>query len=104
MKKAISTFLQFLLFFVVFGVGSILGGLFDPTHLRWFVTHPTLTSTRYFKADGLLLAFAVYVLVILIEAARKRISTAAPWTTLAFLLALVIGFLSKFGFATHDLF
>jgi hypothetical protein len=100
MKKAFSILLQFLLFLLVFLAGSLLG----PFHLRWFVTHPTLTSTRYFTPDGLLIAFALYVLFILVEGLRKKFAALAPWTTLAFVLALIVGFFAKFGFATHDLF
>jgi uncharacterized membrane protein len=100
MKKAISVFLQFLLFFVIFFAFTLL----DPFHMKWFVTHPTHTSTRYFVPDGLIVTFALYFLFILVEALTKKFPQRAPWTTLAFLLALVLGLLSKFGFATHDLF
>jgi hypothetical protein len=100
MKTAFSVFVQFLLFFVVFFAFTLL----DPFHMRWFVTHPTHTSTRYFVPDGLVVAFAVYFLLIGVEALSKKFPQRAPWTTLAFLLALILGLLSKFGFATHELF
>ena len=100
MKKILSIAAQFVLFLLVFLGGTLL----DPFHLKWSVTHPTLTSTRYFVPDGLLLMVAVYLILLGIEAARKRLRTSGLWTTLAFLLALATGFLSKFGFATHDLF
>jgi hypothetical protein len=37
-------------------------------------------------------------LILLIAAARKRIALAFPTTTVAFVLALVLGLLAKFGF------
>ena len=49
MKTALSFIAQTVLFFLVFLAGT----LWDPFHLKWFVTHPTLTSTRYFVPDGL---------------------------------------------------
>jgi peptidoglycan/LPS O-acetylase OafA/YrhL len=100
MIRLFSVVLQFLLFLTIFLAGSLL----SPFHLRWFITHPTLTSTRYFTPDGLILSFACYMLIVLVLALMKRLSTAAPWTTLAFVLALAVGLFAKFGFATHDLF
>ncbi len=100
MKKAMLVVAQFCLFFVVFLAGTLL----DPFHLRWFVTQVSPVSTRYFVPDGLILAFVVYVVVLGIEAATKRLRTAGALTTVAFLIALALGFLSKFGMATHDLY
>jgi hypothetical protein len=40
--------------------------------------------------------------ILLIEAARKRLRTAASWTTLALVLAAVAGLAMKFGFMTFD--
>ena len=100
MKKAISVILQFFLLFVVFLAGTLL----DPFKLKWFITHPTLTTTRYFVPDGLILMILLYLLFLLVSALMKKFRTAAPLTTVALLLALLFGFLSKFGFATHDLF
>ncbi len=96
MKKAIAFIAQFLLFFVAFAAGIVIG-VFNPLHLRWFVTS-TPDHTRYFDPTGLLLTLALYVLILLIEAARKTIRTSGPWTTLALALALVLGFVLKFGF------
>lgn len=102
MKNALFTFLQFLLFYGLFAAGIVVG-LFDPMHLKWFVTQLGPGSTRYFVPDGLLMAIGLYVLILLIEAARKRIRQAGPWTTLAFVLALALGLASKFGMVTHNL-
>jgi hypothetical protein len=100
MKNAILTFLQFILFLLVFLAGSFL----HPFGAQWSVTHPTPTSTRYFVPDGLLLMVALYIVILIIEALAKRIRTAGIWTTVALLLALAAGFLAKFGSVTHDLY
>jgi hypothetical protein len=100
MKKVLSTIGQFLLFALVFLAGS----LFNPLHIRWFVTHPSPTSTRFFVPDGLLFMVVLYLVIVLGQALRKRLTAAAPWTTAGFLLALLAGYVAKFGFATHDMF
>ncbi len=99
MKKAVLTILQFFLFFIVFGVGS----LFPPFHFE-HVLIATPGVTRIFVADGLLLMFALYVLIVLIEVLRKRLRTSAPWTTIAVILAAVLGLMMKFGFLTRSAF
>ncbi len=99
MQKVILTILQFLLFLIVFGAGS----LFPPFHFE-HVLIATPGVTRIFVADGLLLMFALYVLIVLIEIMRKRLRTAAPWTTLAVILAAVLGLMMKFGFKTLSAF
>ena len=60
--------------------------------------------TRIFVADGLLLMFALYVVIMLVEALRKRLRSTAPWTTLAVILAAVLGLMMKFGFKTLSAF
>jgi hypothetical protein len=99
MKKVILTILQFFLFLIVFGVGS----LFPPFHFE-HVLIATPGLTRIFVADGLLLMFALYVLIVLVELMRKRLRTAAPWTTLAVILAAFLGLMMKFGFLTRSAF
>jgi hypothetical protein len=99
MKKVISTILKFFLFLIVFLVGS----LFPPFHFE-HVLIATPGFTRIFVADGILLMFALYVLIILVEIMRKRLRTAAPWTTLAVILAAVLGLMMKFGFKTPPAF
>jgi hypothetical protein len=99
MKKVILTILQFLLFLIVFGAGS----LFPPFHFeRVLIVTPGFT--RIFVADGLLLMFALYGLIVLVEVMRKRLRTSAPWTTLAVILAAVLGLMMKFGFLTRSAF
>lgn len=72
--------------------------------LKWFTTHPTPESTRYFVPDGLILMTLLYLIILAIEAAMKRIRTVGLWTSLAFVVALLLGLWSKIGFATHDRF
>jgi len=55
-------------------------------------------GTRAFEWDGVLLMLAVFVLILLIEALRKRLRSAAPWSTLALVLAAILGLVMKFGF------
>jgi len=99
MKKAVLAILQFFLFFIVFGVGS----LFPPFHFEHILI-ATPGVTRIFVADGLLLMFGLYFLILLVEVMRKRVRIAAPWTTLAVILATILGLMMKFGFLTRSAF
>ena len=87
------------MFLVVFFLGS----LFPPFHFE-HVLIATPGTTRIFVADGLVLALVLFVLIVILEAVRKRLRIAAPWTTLAFLLAVVFGLMMKFGFKTMSAF
>jgi uncharacterized membrane protein YpjA len=99
MKNVVLTILQLILFLVVFFLGS----LFPPFHFE-HVLIATPGTTRIFVADGLVLALVLFVLIVILEAVRKRLRIAAPWTTLAFLLAVVFGLMMKFGFKTMSAF
>jgi hypothetical protein len=99
MKKATFTVLQLVLFLFVFFVGSIL----PPFHFEHVII-ATPGTTRIFIADGLLLALALYVLIVLVQVLRKRLRTSTPWTTLALVLAIVFGLMMKFGFLTRSTF
>jgi hypothetical protein len=99
MKRVTLTTFQFVLFLIVFGAGSFL----PPFHFEHiFIATPGFT--RIFVADGLLLMFALYIVIVLVEVTRKRLRTSAPWTTLAVILAAVIGLMMKFGFKTLSAF
>lgn len=98
-KKVLLGAVQLFLFYAVFLAGS----LFDPFRMKWFITHPTPLSTRYFVPDGLLLATGLFLLILVGEALAKRIRSAGIPTSIAFVAALLLGLLSKFGWATHDL-
>jgi hypothetical protein len=92
----------FALFAAIFFAGGILG-LFhaDPFGApHWFVSHPTLTSTRYFVPSGLILMTILWLIVLAIETAAKKLRTAGLWTTASYAVALIIGLLLKFGWAT----
>jgi|SRR5450756_823227 len=95
MKKAFFAVLQFVLFFFTYAAGSF----FPPFHIQR-VLASTPGSLRLFIWDGILLSLALFVLILLVEVVRKRLRSAAPITTLALVLALALGFVSKFGFKT----
>ena len=99
MKKFLSIFLQFFLFLLTFAIGSFA----HPFNLHWGLTVTTPTVTRYFVPDGLLLMVILFILILIMEALMKRLRTFAPWTTLAFVLAAIVGFAMKLGFITRDL-
>jgi hypothetical protein len=99
MKRVTLTTFQFVLFLIVFGAGSFL----PPFHFEHILI-ATPGFTRIFVADGLLLMFALYLVIILVEVTRKRLRTSAPWTTLAVILAAVLGLMMKFGFKTLSAF
>jgi hypothetical protein len=99
MKKALATFTQFLLFLIVFAVGSFL----HPFNLHWGLTVTTPSMTRYFVPDGLLLALGIFLAIVIIQTIRKR-TCDTPWTVIGFLLAIAVGYAMKFGFVTHDIF
>jgi hypothetical protein len=97
MKKALSIAAQFVLFLVVFLVGSF----WNPLNAMWFLSHPMPGSTRFFVPTGLVAMVALYLLILLIEVGAKRLRTAGWGTTLAMVAALVLGVAGKFGFVTR---
>ena len=99
MKKVAFAVLQLTLFLIVFFVGSI----FPPFHFE-HVLIATPGATRVFIADGLLLTLALYIVIVLVQVLSKRLRIATPWTTLAFVLAIVFGLMMKFGFLTRSAF
>jgi len=97
MKNVIFAVFQFVVFFVVFGAGS----LFPPFKIERVIA-VTAGSTRIFVWDGLLLALALAIIILVIEAMRGRIRRAGPWTSAAFVLATIAGLALKFGFLTRE--
>jgi hypothetical protein len=90
--------LQFLLLLVAFCAGSFLPiFLILPAHIMKFAN-----GTRGFEWDGVFLMLALVIVILLIEALRKRIRSAAPWTALALFLAAIAGLAMKFGFRSFD--
>jgi hypothetical protein len=98
MKKAIAVLVQFLLFLVVFAAGSF---VLHPFHMQTTLA-PVDGRSRVFLWDGLLLMLLAYVLILLLEAARKRLFRSALGTTLALILAGFAGWMLKFGFISRD--
>lgn len=94
-KNVFFAILQFVLFFVVFGAGSF----FPPFHIE-HVIGATADGTRVFVLDGVLLMTALFILILAIEAVRKRVATSGAWTLAAFILAGLAGYMLKFGFLT----
>ncbi|HEX5283496.1 MAG TPA: hypothetical protein VFW30_05205 [Bryocella sp.] len=96
MKRAIAVILETILFLVVFLAGSLLAGI-PASHVPdWKVA---LSGNRYFVLDGVVFMFILYVLFLLIGAARHRLRSAVLTSTVAVVLALVLGLAMKFGFA-----
>jgi hypothetical protein len=95
MKKALLTFLQFVLFLVTFAAGSFVA----PMRMREVLSVQP-HGTHIFIWDGVLWAVLLLLVILVFEAARKHIRSAAPWTLLAFALALLAGLALKLGFMT----
>jgi hypothetical protein len=93
MKRVFTTLFQFLLFFLVFAVGSFLP-LF---HLE-SVLGVTPDGTRFFIWDGVVFMLLVFAIILSIEAARTRLREAGPWTALALILASIAGYAARLGF------
>lgn len=93
MKRVLSVVLQLILFLVVFLVGSLL-----PAANVLPMLSVGAGAGRVFVYDGVLLMLALYLLTILIAAARKRMYLAWQNPSLALVLALILGLAMKFGF------
>ena len=93
LKKVGLVVLQLLLFLVLFGAGSFLPVF---TSLPAWQVHAGPNSV--FILDGLLLTLAVYLVILAVEVATKRLRDAGNLTTLALLLAVALGLAVKFGF------
>ena len=85
MKAGLLTIVKFLLFMGVFFWGSI-----KPPFGMIHVIAVTRDGTHAYYWDGVILMTVLYVAILLVEIARKRIRTSAGWTTLAFLLAVAV--------------
>ena len=97
MKRALAIFAQFLFFLLVDFIGSF---AYHPFHVQSALSNTALEQ-RSFVWDGLILTLLAYVLVLVIEALRKRLRSSAPGSTIALALAALAGYLMKFGFITH---
>jgi uncharacterized BrkB/YihY/UPF0761 family membrane protein len=92
-KKVFFTLLQFALFLLVSFVGITLP-IFHliPSHITKLAD-----GARGFEWDGVLLMLALFVLILVIEALRRRLLRAAPWTLLALILAAIAEYAMKLG-------
>jgi hypothetical protein len=93
MKRVLSGVLQFVLFLAVFLVGSLL-----PAANLLPMVSVNAGPDRIFVLDGLFLMLAVYLAILLIAVARKRLLTAWSTSSLALALAIFLGLAMKFGF------
>jgi hypothetical protein len=94
-KNVFFMLLQFILFSLAYVAGVILppfGVL--PSHAAIY------TNGTRFEWDGVFVALALFILILVIEALRKRLRIAAPWTTLALILAGVVELAVKLGVTT----
>lgn len=98
MKKVIATLLQFILFLLAFFVGSF---IYHPFRIESTLPMREL-HTRSFIWDGVLLMLITYVLMLTLQAARKRLKSQAVPSTIALLLAALAGYAMRFGFITHS--
>ena len=94
-QKAIFVVLQTLLFLVLFAVGSFLPAL---PSFRSFYWQMQTGPGRIFVLDGLFLTLIVYLVILALEAARRRLRGPGSLTTLSLVLALALGLAMKFGF------
>jgi uncharacterized membrane protein (DUF4010 family) len=96
-KKVLFTLLQFVLFSLVYVAGVVMATLhMSPSHVA------TWADGTKFEWDGVFLTLALFAVILLIEALRKRLRGAAPLTTLALVLAALAEFVVKFGLITPD--
>jgi hypothetical protein len=94
MKKLLAIVAEFVLFFLLDTIGGV---FYHPFHLE-----TSLAGARSFAWDGILLMLLVWLLLVLVGAARKRFAASAVPLTIALALAAVAGLLLKVGFVTHN--
>jgi hypothetical protein len=96
MKNVFAAIAQFVLFLIVFAVFSFMP-LFHLEH----VVGTNGEGTRVFIWDGLLIAAVLFIVILGIEAIRRRIRASGIWTSAAFVLAVLLGLAFKLGFKTN---
>ena len=84
-KKAVFVVLEMVLFFVVYAVGCLLPGANKLP--EWTMR---LASGKLFVWDGVVLLFVMFVLVMLVQAVRKRLATGWQTPVLALVLTLLL--------------
>lgn len=92
-KNVFFVLLQMVLFLLVAVTGIALPALhMVPSNIMKFAG-----GTRGFEWDGVILMLILLVIILVIEALRKRLRNAAPWTLLALVLAAVVEYAMKLG-------
>ena len=92
MKRVISVVLQTILLLAVFGIGSFL-----PAFNMLPMWKMGAGATHDFVLDGLVLMIVLYLIILAIEALQKRLRNSGVLSTIAFVLALILGFAMKLG-------
>lgn len=91
-RKAILVVLETLLLFAAFGLGSFLP-VFGVLPM-WRVA---VSPVHWLVVDGLVLMLAVFLIILGIAAALRRLRSAAALSALSLALAMALGFAMKFG-------
>ncbi len=97
MKHVLSALAQTILLLIV-GAVVMLWHPLGLSHMLW----QTATQRRTFEADWLIAVFVVYLVIVLIEALRKRLRGGLAPATVALVLAIALGLAMKFGFKLTD--
>jgi hypothetical protein len=95
MKHVLSALGQTILLLLV-GAAVMLWHPLGLSHVLW----QSATQRRTFEADWLVAVVGVYLVIVLIEALRKRLRGGLAPATLALALAIALGLAMKFGFKT----
>jgi hypothetical protein len=98
-KRILFTLLQFVVFMVLLGVGAFWAfvRLGVPALAGIPVWRFHASDTHDFIANGVVFAFLLMRIIVLIQAARKRLRPWAQLTILAFVLALLLSMAMKLG-------
>lgn len=98
MRRVVLGLVLTVLDLIVFAAGSFARPFGIATQLQ-----ASGAAVRLFLWDGLLLMTGLYLLTLGVEAARKRLGLLWPVTTVAFVLAALLGYWMRFGFVTREL-
>ena len=105
-KRIALTILQFLIFIALLAVGGNWDIINLTLQIRAMEKHTTafnpipviktqISSGHILIADGLIFATVLLIIILLIEALRKKLKPWAALSILAFVLAVVLGFAMK---------
>lgn len=92
--RSILFLLQTLVFLLLFALGSVLLPFLPAIPVWQIGTGPG----RAFVLDGVVFALLFLLIILGVEAVRKRLRDSGLVSTSAFALALVLGLLMRFGF------